>query len=111
MILRDILLFNKSHFREFLVSKEKIASNILSARLETLIDNGLLTKEADMNNKSAAIYKPTNKTLELLPMILEMMKWGVRYNPDTDRKSGPIMHLLLTDPEGLRTSVVSKFKA
>jgi len=109
VILRDILLFNKSHFREFLGSKEKIASNILSARLESLVENGLLTKEADTANKSAAIYRPTQKALELLPMVIAMMQWGAKYNPDTNRDSGPVMRTLLTDPEGLRRRIIERF--
>jgi DNA-binding HxlR family transcriptional regulator len=109
VILRDILLFNKSHFREFLDSKEKIASNILSARLVKLLEEGLLIKENDPSNKSAAIYRPTQKTLDLLPMMLALMSWGAKYNPNTDTNSGPIMKKLLSDPEGLRLSILGKF--
>jgi len=109
VVLRDILLFNKSHFREFLASKERIASNILSSRLEQLVKNGMLVKLNDEKNKSAAIYVPTQKTLDLLPMIIEMMKWGTRYNPDTDLNSGPIMHQLLTDSDVLIEKIGAKF--
>ena len=92
IVLRDILLFNKFHFRELLTSEEKIASNILSSRLEILLNNKMLIRLDDQKNKSAAIYAPTQKTLDLLPMIAEMMKWGVRHNPNTDYNSGPVMH-------------------
>lgn len=109
VVLRDILLFNKSHFREFLASKEKIASNILSSRLELLVENKMLIKLVDETNKSAAIYQPTQKTLELLPMIIEMMKWGTRHNPDSDLNSGPIMNQLLTDSDALIEKIEAKF--
>jgi DNA-binding HxlR family transcriptional regulator len=109
VILRDILLFGKSHFREFLMSEEKIASNILSARLEAMVENGLLTREDDAANKSAAIYKPTPKTLELLPMLFALMQWGIKHNPDTDKQSGPVMHALLNDPQGLQERIVARF--
>lgn len=109
VILRDILIGNKSHFREFLASEEKIASNILSARLETLVEEGLLIKEDDPANKSAAIYKPTLKTLDLLPMLFELMRWGIKYNPNADA-SGPVMTRLINDPEILHTQVILRFK-
>lgn len=109
IVLRDILLFNKSHFREFLASKEKIASNTLSSRLELLVANEMLVKRDDETNKSAAIYVPTQKTLDLLPMIIEMMKWGVQYNPNTNFNSGPIMHQLLTDSDVLIDKIADKF--
>ena len=109
VVLRDILLFNKSHFREFLASKEKIASNILSARLELLLENEMLVKLDDEANKSAAIYVPTQKTLDLLPMIIEMMKWGVKHNLNTDLNSGPIMQQLLTDSDALVDKITDRF--
>jgi DNA-binding HxlR family transcriptional regulator len=111
VVLRDVLLFNKSHFREFLLSKEKIASNILSSRLETLVASGMLIKGADSTNKSAIVYRPTQKTLDLLPLILELMKWGAAYNPDTDTSSGPIMKQLLLDPEVLRMQIITNFSS
>lgn len=106
--MRDILLRGKSHFREFLASEEKIATNILGDRLESLMADGMLTKEVDTTNKSAAIYKPTKKALELLPMLFEMMRWGITYNPNADT-SGPVMQQLLNDPEGLHTRTLEKF--
>lgn len=108
VVLRDVLIRDKSHFREFLASEEKIASNILSARLETLTAEGLLYKTEDPANKSAAIYRPTKKALELLPVIFELMRWGIRHNPNTDT-SGPIMTQLLEDPAGLHRQIVQKF--
>jgi len=109
LVLRDILIFDKMHFRQFLASKEKIASNILSNRLNLLVHNQFLVKDQDPANKSAAIYRPTQKTLDLLPMILEMMKWGATYNPNTDKDSGPVMRQLLRDPSVLLDRIVNKF--
>ncbi len=108
VVLRDILIFGHSHFREFLGSKEKIASNILSNRLELLVENGLITKHDDPKNKSAAIYAPTQKALDLLPMIIEMMRWGIAYNPGSDA-SNPIMGQALVNPEGLRKRILERF--
>jgi len=109
VILRDILLGSKSHFREFLASEEKIASNVLSVRLENLVANGLLIKKDDPANKSAAIYIPTQKTLDLLPMLFELMRWGIKYNPSTD-VSVPVMSQLTNNPESLRDQVILAFK-
>ena len=108
VILRDILLRNKSHFRELLTSEEKIASNILSSKLEILVNEGLLSRESDPSNKSAGIYQPTKKALDLLPMIFALMRWGITYNPNSDT-SGPVMQELMENPEGLRKRIVKKF--
>jgi DNA-binding HxlR family transcriptional regulator len=109
VILRDILMRDKRHFREFLASEERIASNVLSDRLESLVSGGLLTRESDESNRSAAIYKPTKKALELLPMIFELMRWGIVYNPNADT-SGPVMRRFMSDPEGLQKWILEKFR-
>lgn len=103
VILRDVLFGGKTHFREFLASEEKIASNILSARLKTLIDEGLLFKEEDPTNKSAISYKPTQKALDLLPTLVELMRWGIKYNPNSDLTI-PLMRQLVEDPESIRVA-------
>jgi hypothetical protein len=36
-----------------------------------------------------------------IPFLFEMMRWGTTYNPNT-YTSGPIMHQLQVDREGLR---------
>jgi DNA-binding HxlR family transcriptional regulator len=110
IILRDLLLNDKSHFREFRASKEGIASNILSNRLEGMIAAGLVTKEADTSNKSAVIYRPTQKALDLLPMLFELIRWGVKYNPDIDI-SDPGIQLLLKDQDKLHRQVLARFAA
>jgi DNA-binding HxlR family transcriptional regulator len=110
IILRDILLNGKSHFREFLASKEKIASNILSNRLEGMVAAGLIVKQSDTRNKSAAIYRPTQKALDLLPMLFELIKWGARYNPDIDM-SDPGIQLLMRDQDALHRKVLASFEA
>ena len=109
VILRDILMRGKSHFREFLTSEEGIASNILSARLNDLVANDLLTKQQDPDNKSAAIYHPTNKALQLLPTIFELMRWGIMYNPHADT-SGPVMSMLQDNPAKLQRQILARFK-
>lgn len=108
VILRDILLNGKSHFRELLASDEKIASNVLSSRLETLVNEGLLTRESDPSNKSAVLYKPTEKALDLIPMLFALMRWGVKYNPDVDTNT-PSMQDLLHNPEGLHAKILANF--
>jgi DNA-binding HxlR family transcriptional regulator len=109
VILRDILLGDKSHFREILASEERVASNILSARLEMLVNEGLLVKKDDPNNKSAAIYLPTEKSLDLLPMLFALMRWGIKYNHNSDM-SIPIMQQLTEDPSSLQVKTILKFK-
>ncbi len=83
LIVRDIVFWGKKTYGEFLTSQEKIASNILSARLNHLIEQGVLTKETDQQDQRKIIYRLTDKGLDLIPMLLEMSGWASLYDPET----------------------------
>jgi DNA-binding MarR family transcriptional regulator len=68
-------------------SEEGIASNILSDRLKTLVDEGVLTKADDPSHKQKAIYSLTEKGIELLPVLAQMAAWGRKYLPVTEELS------------------------
>jgi len=85
LIIRDIIFGNRRHFRELLTkSEEGIASNILSDRLKTLLEQGVLTKADDPTHKQKALYGLTEKGIELLPVLAQMAAWGRKYLPVTE---------------------------
>lgn len=83
LVLRDLLLKGKHHYREFLEAGENIATNILSDRLKRLEAEGLLTKDRDQDNRKQVIYQPTKKSLALLPVLIEVAYWGATHDPKT----------------------------
>lgn len=83
LILRDILLFQKSQYRDFLNSEEKIATNILADRLHKMVESGLLAKKEDPENRTQNMYIPTARALELLPLVTMMAKWGLKHGKGT----------------------------
>ncbi len=88
LVIRDIIFGNRRHFRELLTrSEEGIASNILSDRLKTLLEQGILTRADDPTHKQKAIYSLTEKGIELLPVLAQMAAWGRRYLPVTEELS------------------------
>lgn len=109
VILRDVLIHNKRYYREFLSSREKIATNILSARLKSLTEAGFLIKTKGENNRAQTIYRPTQKALDLFPVIFSIMHWGLKYNPNTDM-SIPIMQELKKDEKGLEERLLKNFE-
>ena len=76
IILRDMVFKKKNTFKDFISSKEKIASNILSSRLKKLEKFGLISKNSDIQNRKTKIYKLTDSGLELIPTLLEISIWG-----------------------------------
>ena len=81
VILRDIILFGKRHFRELLESNEGISSNILSDRLKMLVDEGMLTRAPDPGHKQRIIYSLTEKSIALTPVLAQIAIWGTNYLP------------------------------
>ena len=81
LIIRDLLLYGKDSFSEFLCSDEKIATNILTDRLNLLVKEGFVTKHTAPTNKSKFLYRPTEKAIEMIPILGEITLWAEKYNP------------------------------
>ena len=86
LIIRDIMLRGKVSYSEFLESEEKIATNILVNRLGVLEAEKILIKEVSPTNKSKFVYSLTQKGVDLLPIVIEIMDWGAKYNENCPRK-------------------------
>lgn len=86
LIIRDIMLRQKVSYSEFLASEESIATNILVNRLHVLESEKILVKEVSPLNKSKFVYSLTQKGADLLPIIIEIMDWGAKYNENCPRK-------------------------
>jgi|TARA_B110000967_G_scaffold207684_1_gene257667 DNA-binding HxlR family transcriptional regulator len=97
VIIRDLFLGKKT-FTEFMRSSEKIASNILTNRLELLINHGLLEVTKLPHDNKTKIYYLTNKGIDLYPIIFEMMCWS---NRNLDKEFGPIGQQFFKDIQGL----------
>lgn len=87
LIIRDLMLNEKKSYREFLNSDEKIATNILGARLDMLEKECIVVKKKDPTHKQRIIYALTEKGIDLLPIIIEIGCWGAKYKPVTAKQT------------------------
>lgn len=87
LILRDIMLRKKVSYSEFLESEEKISTNILADRLNLLEAEKILVKQVSEKNKSKFVYSLTQKGADLLPIIIEISYWGLKYNKTSPARS------------------------
>jgi DNA-binding HxlR family transcriptional regulator len=77
MILRAA--FNGVHnFEEFLAILG-IARNILSNRLQRLVENGIMRREQMADDRRKVEYRLTDKGIDLLPAMLALRQWGEKY--------------------------------
>ena len=77
LILRDVILHKKSKFKEFVDSKEKIATNILTNRLKFLVKEGFLELLDPKGFKKNKQYLATEKGISTLPIIMELYLFSI----------------------------------
>lgn len=83
LIIRDMVFHAKNTYGQFLSSEEKIATNILANRLEQLCDYGILDISNKQGDKRKILYSLTQKWLDLIPVMFEMMLWSYTYDPQS----------------------------
>lgn len=82
LIVRDMFIFEKRSYNEFLGSGEKIATNILGNRLRFLEKEGLVLKRVSPEKRSSNHYYLTEKGIALIPILVEMIIWGRKFCPN-----------------------------
>lgn len=100
LVLRDMMFAGKRHFRELLHSDERVSTNILADRLARLVAHGLLTKSDDPTHKQKAIYSLTEKSIQLLPILVQIGAWGTRWVPDAKKLDAATRKYLRAIQEG-----------
>lgn len=79
LIVRDLMFSKQCTYGDFLKSDEKIATNILAARLQMLEVNGVISKQDHPQSKAKVLYKLTQKGIDLLPLMIEINLWADKY--------------------------------
>ncbi len=83
IVIRDMAFFEKRYYRQFLDAGEGIATNILSERLRRLEREGIISKQVDPENRSKIIYSLTDKGIDLVPMLVDLIHWGAKHDCQT----------------------------
>ena len=76
LIIRDLMFKGKRHYNEFLEAGEKVSTSVLGDRLKKLEEMGIVSRGEDTVKKSRIRYSLTQKGIDLLPILLEMIIWG-----------------------------------
>lgn len=109
LVVRDLLLKGKKTYGEFLDSGEGIATNILADRLAWLEKQGIIRGSNDPRNRRSQIYRLTNKGTDLLPVLLEMIGWGAKYDPKTEAPPS-FINKLRRDRRGLIRHILASLR-
>lgn len=81
LVIRDLFL-GRSRFKDFTASPEGIPTNILTDRLERLVNQGVVNKVPVPGGKRYA-YKLTEKGRALGPVLIALKDWGLVWEDGT----------------------------
>ncbi len=104
LILRDMVFDDKSTYGQFLQSEEKIATNVLADRLAGLESQGIVSKSVAADKKSKFTYRLTEKGVDVVPILVELVLWGATHCPTI------VAPGLLAELQGGKEAAVEKYK-
>lgn len=111
LILRDIVFRGKRTYGQFLSSEEGFATNILASRLEHLIEAGILRREKDASDGRKDIYSLTEKGLDLIPLLFEMVLWSAKYDGRSEaRRIVRLVDLIRKDNRRISREAIEKVR-
>jgi len=90
LIVRDVFL----GLRRFdqIQANLGIARNVLQARLQKLIDQGVLERTLYQERPPRHEYRLTEKGVDLWPIVVSLMQWGDRHTPPPDGPAVVLEH-------------------
>lgn len=91
LLIRDMAC-GKSLFKEFSASPERIATNILAARLERLVASGLAEPFELGHGAGRGGYRLTAKGRSLVPVLSAVAEWGLQHIAGTEARLKPPRH-------------------
>jgi DNA-binding HxlR family transcriptional regulator len=90
LIIRDVLT-GLRRYDEFQQSLG-ISTNVLSNRLDRLVDNGILTRSQYQDRPPRFEYQLTDRGRELSVPVLALMQWGDRHMPNPNGPPRLVRH-------------------
>lgn len=89
IVVRDLML-GRSRFKDFTASPEGIPTNILSQRLNRLLQNGVIQQVPAADGSKRMAYALTEKGLALRPLVKAITKWGLDWEEGTSIGMSPM---------------------
>jgi DNA-binding HxlR family transcriptional regulator len=111
LILRDIILNKKSRFKDFMSSKEKIATNVLTKKLNILLEEGFIGKLTPLGTKKSTRYIALDKGISALHIIIEMYLFSIRSIDESvlDDSQIAIKNALITNRDLSEEEIIKQY--
>ena len=90
LVMREVLL-GRRRFAD-IRRNVGVAPNILSDRLDTLVDQGLLERRRYGKHPEAFEYLPTDRGRDVNPVLMALLQWGDEHAAPADGPPRVIVH-------------------
>lgn len=90
LIVRDV--FNGVRRFDDLLSHLGISRNVLTDRLKSLVDNGILKRHRYQERPARYDYRLTEKGMDLWPVLVSFMGWGDKWLAGEEGPPGTLVH-------------------
>ena len=97
LIVRDMVFRGMNTFKEFASSPERISTNILTDRLKALTSQDIIRRTG---NGPSTKYLLTEKGLDLLPILFDLIQWSSRYSAGV-MQDHVDLHRILNDRDNM----------
>jgi DNA-binding HxlR family transcriptional regulator len=101
LVIRDLMFTERRTYSELSRAEEGMATNVLAARLRWLETAGLVRKRG---SGRGAPYGLTEKGLDLLPAMLQLIAWSAKHDRRTAAPQA-FVRRIRRDPSGLETEL------
>ncbi len=108
LIVRDLMFRGRTTYGEFLGAGEGISTNILANRLKSMEADGIINKTRDLEDRKKYIYGLTKKGLKLMPILLEMVRWSGKFDPNIGAPKN-FLERLENDRKGILKELMDNF--
>src|SRR6266498_3568892 len=96
LILRDAFS-GVRRFEDFATSLP-VARNVLTDRLHTLVEHGILRRHRYQERPARYEYRLTTKGMELYPVLIALLQWGDRHLAGEDGPPVEVQHAACGHP-------------
>jgi DNA-binding HxlR family transcriptional regulator len=112
VIVKQMLVEDKTTFKDFTESEEAIATNILSSKLKHLEKLGIVIKAKRPDNKKTNLYLLTEKGMALTRILVELAAWSDLHLRDIHPTmvDGENMELLRNDKAAFAKALEKKYR-
>ena len=100
----------KNTYGDFLNGGEGITTSVLADKLVLLESGGIISKETHPESKAKILYTLTQKGIDLIPSLVELIAWSKKYH-DVHPQATAFAKQIKKDKEGLIKALKTGMKS